>query len=330
MHQRRLALRAVVGGILAGMAGVAGAQQAAQQYPSRPIKLILPTTPGGSVDNGARLLADKLREAWGQAVVVENRPGANTIIGTTAVAKAPPDGYTLLFVSSSHVLVPLVTSKLPYDPIKDFAPVATLAYTPFVMVTHPSLPVDSVQQFIAYARARPGELNYGSSGVGLGSHIAGEVFSAMTGVRMQHIPYKGGGQVMAELIGGQIQVSWNSANATAPHVKAGKIKALAVTGQSRVPTLPEVPTFAEAGLPQYQEKAWLGLFAPAGTPRPIVDKLSAEIDRILRLPAIQKSFEAQGLVPLASTPEQFADMVRTETATLAPVIKAANIRIENN
>jgi len=264
----------------------------------------------------------------GQPVVVDNRPGANTIIGTAAVAKAPADGYTLLFVSSSHVVVPLVASSLPYDAAKDFIAVGTLAYTPFVMVAHPALPANTVKEFVAYAKAR--QVNYGSSGIGLGSHIAGEVFSAMTGVRMQHIPYKGGGQVLTDLIGGQVQVSWNSANAVAPHVKAGKLKALAVSSDSRIASLPDVPTFAEAGLPEYQEKAWLGLFAPAGTPKPIIDKLAAEMAKVLRSPGIKETFEAQGLVPHHSTPAQFAEAIRKETATLAPVVKAANIRMEPN
>ena len=328
--QRRSTLGALAAGLLAAIAAPALAQTAEAGYPSRPIRLIVPTGPGGGVDHGARLLADKLRESLGQAVVVENRAGANTVIGTTAVAKAAPDGYTLLFVSSSHVLVPLVIPKLPYDGLKDFAPVGTLAYTPYVMVTHPSLPVTSVRQFIAHAKAKPGELNYGSSGVGLGSHVAGEVFSAMTGIRMQHVPYKSGAQAVGELIGGHVQVTWNSVGAVAPQVKAGKIKALAVSAESRVAALPDVPTFAEAGLPEFQERAWLGLFAPAGTPKPVVDKLSAEMARILRLPDVLKTLEAQGLVPMASTPQQFAEQLRRETAILAPVVKAANIRMEAN
>lgn len=317
-------------GVLGGLASLAGAQQSAQQYPVRPVKIIAPTSPGGGVDNGARMLAEKLRESWGQPVVVDNRPGANTIIGTVAVAKAPPDGYTLLFVANAHVVVPLIASRLPYDAVRDFAPVGTLAYTPYVMVVHPSLPANTVQQFIAYVRSRPGELNFGSSGVGAGSHIAGEVFSAMTAVRMQHIPYKSGGQAMTELMGGRIQVSWNTVNAAAPLIQAGKLKALAVSGESRIATLPDVPTFAEAGLPEYQERAWLGLFAPAGTPKLIIDKLSAEMAKMLRAPGIKETFEAQGLIPLVSTPEQFTEMLKRETATLAPVVKAANIRIESN
>ena len=310
--------------------GPASAQSAAATYPNRPIKIIVPVTPGAGVDNGARMLAEKLREAWGQPVLVENRPGANTIIGTTAVARAAPDGYTLLFVANSHVILPLIASKLPYDANNDFAPVASFGYTPYLLLVHPAVPAQSLQQFIAYARSKPGELNFGSSGVGAGSHMAGEVFNAMTGVRMQHVPYKGGGQAMTELMGGQIQVSWNTVNAAAPHIKSGRVRALAVSGDARAAPIPDVPTFAEAGLPDYQETAWLGLFAPAGTPRPIIDKLSGEVSKMLRAPGMKESFEAQGLVPFISTPEQFADMLRKQTATLAPVVKAANIRMEGN
>ena len=330
MDQRRMAVRAVVFGVLAGVYGLLAAQESAQQYPSRPIKIVVPVTPGAGIDNGARILAEKLRQSWGQPVLVENRPGAISIIGTGYVAKAPPDGYTLLFTANAHVILPLISPKLPFDATKDFVPVGTLAYTPYMMVTNPALPVNSVQQFIAYAKARPGELNFGSSGVGAGSHIAGEVFSAMTGVRMQHIPFKGGGLAMAALMGGQIDASWNTVNAAAAQVKGGKLKALAVSGESRAAALPDVPTFAEAGLPKYEEIAWLGLFAPTGTSKAIIDKLSVEMSKILRSPGIRESFDAQGLLPLISTPEQFAEMLGRQTATIAPIVKAANIKIENN
>lgn len=326
---RTTAQRAVVASVLAGVAGLAGAQQTAQPYPNKTIKIIVATTPGGGIDNGARLLADKLREAWGQPVIVENRPGANSVIGFSAVAKAPADGYTLLFTSNAFVVVPLAMPKLPYDPAKDLVPVATLAYTPYVMVTTPSLPVNSVKEFVAYAKANPEKLNFGGT-VGAGSHIAGEVFMAMTGTRMQFIPYKGGAQVMVDLAGGQISAAWNSVNAAASQVKAGRIKALAVSGEQRYPTIPDVPTFAEAGLPDYRERAWLGLFAPGGTPKPIIDKLSAEMAKIVRLPAVRESFDAQGLIPLISSPEQFADMLKKESNALAPVLKASNFKLDAN
>jgi tripartite-type tricarboxylate transporter receptor subunit TctC len=322
----RLRQQAVVVAIFSGLAGLACAQAPAQPYPSKTITIIVPTTPGGGVDNGARMLAEKLRAAWGQTVIVENRPGANYIIGTAAVARAPADGHTLLFTSNSFVVVPLASAKLPYDPA-DLTPVGTLAYSPYVMVTRNSLPAGTVQEFIAHAKANPGKLNYGGT-VSAGSHIAGEVFNYMTGTRMQFVPYKGGAPVMVDLAGGQIDAAWNSVNAAAAQVRAGKIKALAVTGEQRYPTLPDVPTFAEAGFPQYQERAWLGLFAPKGTPAAIVQKLSAELARIANAPQTRPDFDASGLIPLATTPEQFAAMLKKEADTLRPVLKAANFRLD--
>ena len=323
-RQHAVAAALLVG--TASMAGAAGAQTPAPPYPSKTITIIVPTTPGGGVDNGARMLAEKLRAAWGQTVIIENRPGANYIIGTAAVARAPADGHTLLFTSNSFVVVPLASAKLPYDPA-DLAPVGTLAYSPYVMVTRPTLPVGTVQEFIAHAKARPGQLNYGGT-VSAGSHIAGEVFNYMTGTRIQFVPYKGGAPVMVDLAGGQIDAAWNSVNAAAAQVRAGKIKALAVTGERRYPTLPDVPTFAEAGFPQYQERAWLGLFAPSGTPKAIVHKLSAELARIAQAPQSKQDFDASGLVPLATTPEQFADLLRKEADALRPILKAANFKLD--
>jgi tripartite-type tricarboxylate transporter receptor subunit TctC len=316
--------------LLSALAAVLSGPAAAQAYPNRPIRIIVPLTPGAGVDNGARFLAERLRESMGQSVIVENKPGANSVIGTNFVAKAPPDGYTLLFVANAHVIVPLAAAKLPYDAAKDFVPVATLAYTPYVLLVNPSLGVNTVQQFVQYAKARPGQLNFGSSGVGAGSHMAGEVFIAMNGLQMQHIPYKGGGQAMTELMGGQIQASWNTVNASAQHHKSGRVKALAVSGEGRASAMPDVPTFAEAGMPDYNERAWLGLFAPAGTPKAIVDRLNAEVAKVLRSPNIKETLEGLGLLPLQTTPEQFGEMLRKETAMYAPIVKAANIRIEAN
>lgn len=327
MHQFPITRRSLTVAMLTGLTGIAGAQPA-DQYPNKPIKIIVPTTPGGGIDNGARLLGERLREAWGQSVVIENRAGANSIIGHTAVAKAPADGYTLLFTSNAFVVVPLASSKLPYDP-KELVPVASLSASPYLLVANNAVPANTVQQFISYAKSKPGEINYGAT-VGAGSHIAGEVFSAMSGVRMQFIPYKGGGLVLTDLIGGQIQVSFNSVNAAGPHIKAGKIKALAISGDKRWPTLPDVPTFAEAGLPDFQEKAWLGLFAPRGTPKAIIDKLSAETAKAINTPSVRASLDAQGFVPLVSTPEQFATMLQKESDTLAPVLKAANFKLDGN
>lgn len=327
MHQRSITRRTLALAILSGWVGLAGAQSA-DQYPNRTIKIIVPTTAGAGIDNGARILADKLREAWGQPVVIENRPGANSVIGHTAVAKAPADGYTLLFTSNAYVVVPLASSKLPYDP-KDLVPVASLAYTPYVMVATNGVPASTVPQFISYAKSKSGQINFGAT-VGAGSHIAGVVFNAMTGANMQFIPYKGGAQVLTDLIGGQIQISFNSVNAAGPHIKAGKVKALAISGDKRWPTLPDVPSFKEIGMPDYDEKAWLGLFAPRGTPKAIIDKLSAETAKALNTASVKASLDAQGFVPLVSTPEQFATMLQKESDALAPVLKAANFTLDGN
>ena len=319
--------RRAIGAIAAGISGLSEGVQA-QQYPTRPLRIISPNPPGGGVDNGARMVAEILRKALGQPVVVENKAGGNTSIGTLAVARSAPDGYTMLFTSDAYVVLPLITTKLPYDIAKDFVPVASLAYAPYLMLIHPSIPVNSVQQFIAYAQSKSGRLNYGSSGMGGGSHICGEVFKQMTGVSMTHIPYKGGGPALTDLMSGQIDATWTTVNAAAAQVKAGRVKALAVTSEARWPSLPDVPTFAEAGLPEFQEKAWLGLFMPAGTPRAVVDRVNGEISKFLRTPEAKATLEAQGLSPLLTSPEQFAETLRRQTTTVAPVVKAANIRID--
>ncbi|MEY4099016.1 MAG: hypothetical protein RL300_187, partial [Pseudomonadota bacterium] len=215
-----------------------------------------------------------------------------------------------------------------YDTNKDFIPVGSMAYLPYVLLVNSQLPVNSVKEFVAYAKARPGKLSFASAGVGAGSHMAGEVFKAMTGVQMLHVPFKGGAPALVELAGGRVDALWSTWNAAMALIKAGKIKALAVTSEKRYEGQPDVQTFAEAGMPDYQERAWLGLFAPAGTPGPIVDKLNAEIAKVLQSPAIKEGFEAQGLLPLQTTRQQFADLLKRETATLAPIVKAENIRME--
>jgi tripartite-type tricarboxylate transporter receptor subunit TctC len=321
-------LHAFVGAIISAMTMCAGAQPSAQAYPAKPIHIIVPLTPGGSTNNIARLLADKLKESWGQPVIVENRPGGNTIIGTEAVARAAPDGYTLLVASNTHVIIPLLVPKLPFDTLKDFAPVGTLALSRYVMVVNPSVPANTLQEFIVLAKARGSDVNYGSSGSGSGANIAGETFNVLAGVRMQHIPYKGGAQSLTDVIGGHVQASFNTPMIAAPYLNAGRLKALAITGETRLPLLPQVPTFSEAGLPAYNEKAWQGVFAPAGTPKPIVDKLSAEIARILSSPGTREMLEHQGVEPFISTPEQFAVMINAETAKLSKLIKAANIKLD--
>jgi tripartite-type tricarboxylate transporter receptor subunit TctC len=299
---------------------VAAAQTAPQSYPTRPIRILVGVPPGGSTNTVARMVAQWLQENWGQPVIVENRPGANTAVAADAVARSSPDGYTVLFATNAHITIPLLT-KLSYDPIKDFEPVGTIGVNQYMVLIHPTLPPNTLQDFIAYAKARPGELNYGSSGNGSGAQIAGELFNTLAGVRIQHVPYKGAGPALTDAIGGQVQVSFNTPLAVAPHVNAGKLKALAVTGSKRTPLLPNVPTFAEAGLPAYDVKAWYGVFLPAHTPKPIVEKLAAEIAKMIASPRVRDSLETQGIEPLHTTPEQFTTMMRAESAQVANVIR---------
>jgi tripartite-type tricarboxylate transporter receptor subunit TctC len=255
--------------LLLGLAGPTVAQQA---YPTRPIRFITPFPPGGSLDPMTRMAAQKLSEKWGQPGVVENRPGGNSIIGTDAVAKAAPDGYTILVAGTPHI----VNSNLfatPYDPIKDFEPIATIARSRQVLVVNPSLPANNLQELIALAKARPGQLNYGSSGTGNTNHLAGELLCSLADIKMQHVPYKGAGPAITDLLGGQLQLSFHVTISAMPHIKSGKVRALAISGETRASALPQVPTFAEAGLPAFDIAGWTGMFAPAGTPKAIVEKM---------------------------------------------------------
>jgi tripartite-type tricarboxylate transporter receptor subunit TctC len=313
--------------LTAALLPVAGLASAQAPYPSKMIRLILPYAPGGSTSAVARLLGHQLTESWGQQVLVDNRPGGNTMIGSEALVKAPPDGYTLLMVTSTHTINPSVL-KTPYDAVKDFAPVTTLTRSPFGLVVHPSLPVRSVRELIALAKARPDQIDYASSGVGTANHLAVELFGMLAGIRLHHIPYKGGGPAMNELLGGQVQVHMNVPVNLIPNIKAGRIRGLAVTGDARLDALPDVPTFREAGLPGFDLSNWNGLLAPAGTPERVVDKLATEVARILQLPDMRAKLLAQGQTPWSSTPEQFAVLIRSEVERFAQVVKRANIKPE--
>jgi tripartite-type tricarboxylate transporter receptor subunit TctC len=316
---------ALVGCVLATLVNCASGQQ---PYPSKAIRVVVPLVPGGSTDNVARIVADKMRESFAQPVIVENRPGGNSSLGTEAVARAAPDGYTLLIQSGTHVVLPFVEHSLRYDPLKDFAPVASLASTRYVMLVHPSVPAKTLKEFIAFAKARPGQINFASSGSASGSRIAGEVFNMLAGVRMQNIPYKGGAQALTDAIGGHVHVSYNSPAISAPHINSGRLRGLAISGNPRLPLLSQVPTFIEAGLPDYNEMGWHGMFAPVATPRAVVEKLSADISRILAAPDLRDRFEKQALEPFDSTPERFAAMLKAETAKLDKLVKTANIKFE--
>jgi len=305
---------------------LASATDAQQDYPNRPIRLIIPNPPGGSTTFYGRLFGQKLSEALGQQVIVDNRGGGNGLIGGDALAKSPPDGYTLEIVSSTHYLTPLLIPA-PYDPIKDFTTVAAYARNETVLVVYPGLPAKNLRDFIALAKAKPGQLNYASSGGGSPLHLAGELFELVAGVKMQHIPYKGGGPAVTDLIGGQVQLSFQTPIAVTAHVKGGRLRALAITGKSR--GLPQVPTFAEAGLAGYYGLAgYQGIVAPAGTPRAIVNKLSAEVAKIVASQDFIDKVTEQGAEPGYANPEQYGALVKTDTARFAKLIKDANIKID--
>ena len=317
-------MRVLAMGMVAIFAGDAAAQQI---YPNKQIRIIVPFPPGGTNNAIARLIAQKMIENWGQQVIVDNRPGGNTIIGSEALLKSPPDGYTVMVTSNTHVITPLLI-RTPYDAIKDFAPVATAARSENVLVIHPSLPAHTVREFIALAKSRPGELNYASSAAGSPTHLAAALFEMLAGIKMHHVPYKGGGPALIDLLSGQVQVLFNTPISFLPHIKSGRLRILAVTGNTRLGALPQAPTFAEAGVPEFDIKTWIGVLAPPNTPREVIDKLSAEVARILATPDYREKLDNLGMAPLISTPDQFAALMRSETATLAKIIKTANIRIE--
>jgi tripartite-type tricarboxylate transporter receptor subunit TctC len=314
--------------VISLVAALPAAHAAPPSYPDRPIRLLVPFPAGGSTDPVARLLAQKINEDWGQPVIVDNRPGANTIIGTEALAKAPADGYTVLLTASTHVINSLLVPNLPYDSVKDFAPVATLYRSEFLLLVHPSVPAKNLQELIALAKAKPGALNYAISGTGNANHLAGELFDMVAGVKMSNVPYKGGGPAITDLLGGQVQAMFSVPVSVIGQVKAGKLRALAYTGASRLSSLPQVPTFAEAGLPKFDMKSWTGLLVPAATPKPIIDKLSAEIAKILAMPDVKAKLEEQGQDPFIQNPEQFSALMSADRAKFGSIIRAANIKLE--
>lgn len=304
------------------MAGEAGA------YPNKTVRMIVPFPPGGSIDPVARMMTAKFAEALGQQFIVDNRPGANGAIGTELLAKSPPDGYTLIHLGpGTHVINALLRRDLPYDSMKDFAPVATVQRSDYVLVSHPSLPVNTVKELVALAKTRPGQIAYGSSGNGNMNHLAAELMNITLGINTLHIPYKGAGVVLTDLISGQIQLHFSVAISALPLIKAGRLKPLAFGGESRLQQLPHVPTFAEAGIGAITLRPWQGILAPLGTPRPVIDRLNNEAARILRMPDIIESLAAQAMTPLISTPEQFAALMASDYKKSAQVIQAAKLKL---
>ncbi len=314
----------------AGVSAGASAQATPKEpaYPSKPIRFVVPFPPGGTADIQGRMLAEKLAQRLGQPVVIDNRGGANGIIGMEIVARAPADGYTIVLATVGTWAVHPYLYKLPYDVLKDFAPIIHVATTPVVLVVHPSVPVKTVKQLIALARQRPGELNYGSVGVGGLFHISAELFAFMTKIKMTHVPYKGGALALTDLIAGHIHLMFNSTLVAAPHIKSGKVRALATTGAKRVAALPDLPTIAEAGVPGYEGSTWSAIGAPARTPRAIIERLNKELAAILQMPDIQERHAAAGSTITGGTPEQFHDYLKSELAKFGKLVKEAGIKGE--
>ncbi|MBY0436938.1 MAG: tripartite tricarboxylate transporter substrate binding protein [Burkholderiales bacterium] len=303
---------------------------AAQAWPARPIRMIVPVAPGGGADITSRLVAQKLSERFGQQVVVDNRSGAGGIVGLEMLARATPDGYTISQGGVGPLAVnPSLYAKLPYDPLKDFAPILRAVSALNVLVVHPSVPVHSVKDLIAFARANPNKLNYGSSGAGRADHLAGELFSMMAGVRMQHVPYKGGGPAMTDLVGGNLQLIFATVSTAASHIKSGKIRTIANTSAVRSDLFPDLPTIAESGLPGFAIDNWYSFIAPAGTPASIIDTLNVEIARALALPDVKERLHGLGIVPFTTArPAEFAQYLRAEIAKYAKLVKAVGITPE--
>ena len=300
----------------------------AQTYPAKAVRMLVPFPPGGGTDYTARLIGQKLSDMWGQPVVIENRPGASTTIASEIVARAAPDGYTLIMGSTNHTINPSLYVKLPYDTIRDFAPITVAVTASYVLSVHPSLPARSVKELIALARAHKGEINYSSSGSSGPQHIAGELFKLMANVDMTHVPYKGGGPAVVALLGGHVQVMFATPVSALPHVKTGKLRALGVTSLKRSDAIPQVPTISEAALPGYEAVTWWGLLGPARLPREIVNKIHGDVVKALQANDTQEKLAREGVNPAGTTPEQFATMIQQDIGKMAKIVKAANMKID--
>jgi len=302
---------------------------AAQNYPARPVRLIVPFPAGGTTDILARAIAQKLSEGLGQQFVVDNRPGAGGNIGADFVAKAPPDGYTLLMGTvGTQAINTSLYAKMPYDAAKDFAPVVLVAGVPNVLVVNTALPVRTVADLVKLAKEKPGTINFASSGNGTSIHLSGELFKVMTGVQMSHVPYKGSAPALVDLIGGQVQVMFDNLPSALPHVKSGKLRAVAVTSTKRAPALPDVPTIAESGVPGFEATSWFGILGPAGTPRDVVTKINAEANKALQSSEMKEKLLSQGAEAAGGSPEQFGDYIKSETVKWAKVVKESGAKVD--
>jgi len=311
---------------IALLLGATGAM--AQQYPARPIRIIVPQSPGASTDITARLIAQGLNEAFKQPVIVDNRPGSSGIAGTELVARAAPDGYTLMVVASSFAINPALGRKMPFDSIRDFTTVTQLSKFPNMLAAHPSAPVKTLQDVIALAKAKPGQLSYASAGLATGTHMTAELLKYMTGIDLLHVPYKGGGPAMTAAMGGQTQLLVATSVGLLPHVRAGKLRAIAVTSTKRSAAAPDIPTIAESGVPGYEHEPWNGMFGPAGITKAVLARINAEVVRVLNSPEAKKALEGDGADIVGGTPEQFGTVLKAEIAKWTKVAKAAGIKAE--
>lgn len=320
---RRIAVR-----IAAALALVLPWAAHAQAWPAKPVKIVVPFAAGGPADIYARALADRLSQALGQSFVVEDKPGGGSIVGTDTVAKSAPDGYTLLMMSNTHTVNESLIPDKPFVLLRDFVPVAPVNYSDLLMVVHPSVPASTVKDFVALAKAQPGKLNYASSGPGTPYHMAGELFKAMAGVDVVHVPYKGSSGARTDILGGQVQMMFDAITTMAPHVRSGKLKALGSTGKARSSVLPDVPTVGEAGVPGYEAVIWLGVLAPAGTPRPIVERLNAEITKITSSPEMREAWGKQGATAMAMTTDEFGRYLREDIGKWSRIVKLSGAKAD--
>jgi tripartite-type tricarboxylate transporter receptor subunit TctC len=314
--------------VAVAVAAAHAADVGAQAYPSRPVRLVVPQSAGGSTDLVARPLAQRLSETLGQQVVVDNRPGAGSTIGTDLVAKAAPDGHTLLAVAASFTMSPALYKKLPFEPVRDFSAISELSALPNILVVHPSLPVTTLKELIAYVKSRPSQINHGSSGVATGTHMSMELLKHLTGMKMVHVPYKGGAPSVTALLGNEVQVTFATMSTALPHVKSGRLRALAVSTAKRSAAVPDVPTIDEAGVPGYDYSSWIGLLAPARTSPTIIDTLHREAARIVQTAEIRKVLAIEGSDPIGSTPEAFSKLIRIEVARWKQVARSAGIQAD--
>ena len=321
-------IKQLMAGIALAAAALCGTAQAQQPFPSKPVTLVVPFSPGGATDIMSRLLAERLNKRLGQPVIVENKPGAGTMIASEYVAKAAPDGHTLLLAASSLGIAPALYSKVNYDPLKDFTPVSLVASVVHVLEVHPSIPAKNVAELIAWLKANPTKANYGSVGAGTSTHLESELFNTMAGVKMEHVPYKGSAPALMDLVGGNLQVMFDAWASSGPFVKDGKVRLLAVTTAHRSKLLPDVPTVAESGLPGYEAMPWLGFVAPAGTPAAAVKRFHAELMEVLKEPAVQEKFRSLGLDIIGNTPQEFGEFLKKDIVKWAKVVKDSGARAD--